>query len=167
MPQKFRICISFDFSRPWLWLCSIWLSCLRLCWFYILHIPWRQTECPLSPCLECVFSYAFTENSCGWQLVQNSSSATVSSSFQISIFVFCSTFFFYFKVEKLVKRQIVVCESQGRVLISLCASDSQWKPFKSIDSEVKKTTRRRKSHRVAACRVCFANGKSTEFLSRT
>lgn len=72
MPQKFRICISFDFSRPWLWLCSIWLSCLRLCWFYILHIPWRQTECPLSPCLECVFSYAFTENSCGWQLVQQS-----------------------------------------------------------------------------------------------
>lgn len=64
--------IVWFFSRPWLWLCSIWLSCLRRCWFYILHIPWRQTECPLSPCLECVFSYAFTENSCGWQLVQQS-----------------------------------------------------------------------------------------------
>lgn len=134
----------------------------------VLHFTHSMTSNRIPPLtLLWVFSYAFTRNSCGWQLVQNSSSCFQISIFPFDFFPFCSTFFFYFKVEKLVKRQIVVCESQGRVLISLCASDSQWKPFKSIDSEVKKTTRRRKSHRVAACRVCFSNGKSTEFLSRT
>lgn len=83
----------------------IWLSCLWLLWFYILHIEtvWRHSVSSSS--LFRALSYAFTWNSCGWQLVQNYSSAKVSSSrFFPPVFppfsAFFSFFTFHFKVQK-------------------------------------------------------------------
>lgn len=78
----------------------IWLSCLWLLWFYILHIQtvWRHSVSSSS--LFRALSYAFTWNSCGWQLVQNYSSAKVSSSRFFPLFSAFSFFTFHFKVQK-------------------------------------------------------------------
>lgn len=82
----------------------IWLSCLWLLWFYILHIQtvWRHSVSSTS--LFRALSYAFTWNSCGWQLVQNYSSAKVSSSrffpLFFPLFSAFSFFTFHFKVQK-------------------------------------------------------------------
>lgn len=73
----FPIVFCFNISQLCLWPCSIWLSCLRLLWFYILHIQMTSHRM-LSFALLRVFSYAFTRNFCGWQLVQNYSSEKVS-----------------------------------------------------------------------------------------